>query len=189
MKELMTSLYEYGEWANARLLAKAALATPAQLAQRFSKGAEPILPTFGHLVGADMRWLARWTEETPPTVAVADFTSLDVVRRRWDDLYAARRAYLARLDEGALQATIRWVREDGAVDLPRCSSAPTTGPSTGPRSPPCSPTWATHPETSTTRSSAWAACAGSGETPPAASRCAAATKGRRAARPDGPRAP
>jgi len=119
MKELMTSLYEYGEWANARLLAKAALATPAQLAQRFSKGAEPILPTFGHLVGADMRWLARWTEETPPTVAVADFTSLDVVRRRWDDLYAARRAYLARLDEGALQATIRWVREDGAVDLPR----------------------------------------------------------------------
>jgi len=52
-------------------------------------------------------------------VAVADFTSLDVVRRRWDDLYAARRAYLARLDEGALQATIRWVREDGAVDLPR----------------------------------------------------------------------
>ena len=119
MKELMTDLYEYGEWANARLLAKAALATPAQLAQRFSKGAEPILPTFGHLVGADMRWLARWTEETPPTVAVADFTSLDVVRRRWDDLYAARRAYLARLDEGALQATIRWVREDGAVDLPR----------------------------------------------------------------------
>jgi len=119
MKELMTSLYEYGKWANARLLAKAALATPAQLAQRFSKGAEPILPTFGHLVGADMRWLARWTEETPPTVAVADFTSLDVVRRRWDDLYAARRAYLARLDEGALQATIRWVREDGAVDLPR----------------------------------------------------------------------
>jgi len=119
MKELMTSLYEYGEWANARLLAKAALATPVQLAQRFSKGAEPILPTFGHLVGADMRWLARWTEETPPTVAVADFTSLDVVRRRWDDLYAARRAYLARLDEGALQATIRWVREDGAVDLPR----------------------------------------------------------------------
>jgi len=119
MKELMTSLYEYGEWANARLLAKAALATPVQLAQRFSKGAEPILPTFGHLVGADMRWLARWTEEAPPTVAVADFTSLDVVRRRWDDLYAARRAYLARLDEGALQATIRWVREDGAVDLPR----------------------------------------------------------------------
>ena len=119
MKELMTSLYEYGEWANARLLAKAALATPAQLAQRFSKGAEPILPTFGHLVGADMRWLARWTEEAPPTVAVADFTSLDVVRRRWDDLYAARRAYLARLDEGALRATIRWVREDGAVDLPR----------------------------------------------------------------------
>src|SRR2546427_3593 len=60
MKELITTLYQYGEWANARLLAKAGALTPAELGQRFSKGAEPILPTFGHLVGADVRWLARW---------------------------------------------------------------------------------------------------------------------------------
>jgi len=119
MKELITALYHYGEWANARLLEKAGALTPAELAQRFSKGADPILPTFGHLVGADIRWLARWREETPPPVAVADFTSLDVVGRRWDEHYAARRAYLASLDEAALRATIRWVRPSGPVDFPR----------------------------------------------------------------------
>jgi uncharacterized damage-inducible protein DinB len=119
MKELITTLYQYGEWANARLLAKAGALTPAELGQRFSKGAEPILPTFGHLVGADIRWLARWREETPPPVAVADFTSLEVVGRRWDELYAARRGYLAALDEAALRAPIRWVRSDGTVDFPR----------------------------------------------------------------------
>ena len=119
MKELITTLYDYGVWANERLLAKAAVLSPAQLAQRFSKGAEPILPTFGHLVGADLRWLARWKEETPPPVKVEDFTTLDVVRRRWEEVYAARRAYLASLDEVALRATIRWVRDDGTVDFPR----------------------------------------------------------------------
>jgi uncharacterized damage-inducible protein DinB len=119
MKELIVTFYEYGEWANARLLAKAAALAPEQLGQRFSQGAEPILPTFGHLVGADIRWLARWHEETPPDVKVTDFTSLEVVRHRWDELYAARRAYLASLDETALRASIRWVRPDGVVSFPR----------------------------------------------------------------------
>ncbi len=119
MKELITTLYQYGEWANARLLALAAVLTPAQLTQRFSKGAEPILPTFGHLVGADLRWLARWKEEPPPSVNISDFPTLDVVRRREEEVSAARRAYLASLDEAALRATIRWVRPDGVVDFPR----------------------------------------------------------------------
>src|SRR2546422_408612 len=81
MKELITTLYQYGEWANARLLAKAGALTPAELGQRFSKGAEPILPTFGHLVGADIRWLARWREETPPPVAAGALTPLRGVAR------------------------------------------------------------------------------------------------------------
>src|SRR2546422_7713838 len=106
MKELITTLYQYGEWANARLLAKAGALTPAELGQRFSKGAEPILPTFGHLVGADIRWLARWREETPPPVAVAHFTSLRVVGRRWGEVFPPPRAYLPALDQTALRAPI-----------------------------------------------------------------------------------
>ena len=89
MKEPIVALYEYGEWANARLLDKAEALTPAQLAQPFSKGALAILPTFGHLIGADIRWLARFQNQTPPTLSAADFPSLDVVRRRFEEVRGA----------------------------------------------------------------------------------------------------
>jgi uncharacterized damage-inducible protein DinB len=119
MKELIASLYEYGIWANERLLAKAAKLDPAQLTQRMSKGADPILPTFGHLVGADLRWFARWRGETPPEVSPTDFGGLDVVRQRWEPLYRARRAYIESLDDAALRASMQWIRPTGTLTLPR----------------------------------------------------------------------
>lgn len=119
MKEAIVALYEYGEWANARLLDKAEALTAAQLAQSFSKGALAILPTFGHMIGADIRWLARFQNHVPPALSVADFPTLAVVRQRFEEVRAARRRYLASLDDAALPATIRWVRDDGAVEFPR----------------------------------------------------------------------
>src|SRR5262245_13849113 len=99
MKEMISTLYEYGIWVSHRLLARAANLSPAQLTERFTKGTEPILPTFGHLVSADIRWLARWQLQTPPAVSPADFPTLDVVRKRWDELWTARRAYIDGLDD------------------------------------------------------------------------------------------
>ncbi len=119
MKEMIAALYEYEGWANDRLLGKAANLSAAQLGQKLTKGADPILPTFGHLVGADVRWFARWRGETPPTLSPADFPTLDEVRRRWEELYPVRRAYLASLAEAALREPIRWVRERGTVMIPR----------------------------------------------------------------------
>jgi len=119
VREMIAALYDYAIWANERLLAQAARLEPAQLTQRLTKGAEPILPTFGHLVGADLRWFARWRGETPPPVTVAEFASLDVVRRRWTELYPTRRAYIGGLDDAALRAPIQWVRDAGTVSLPR----------------------------------------------------------------------
>src|SRR6266542_3684920 len=119
MKEVIATLYEYGRWANGRLLAKAATLDDTRLTEKLTKGAEPILPTFGHLVSADIRWLARWQEESPPEVSPADFPTLEIVRRQWDELHAKRRAYIAALDEGALREAILWPRAQGAVRIPR----------------------------------------------------------------------
>jgi uncharacterized damage-inducible protein DinB len=119
MKELIAALYEYGVWANARLLAKAGSLSESQLTQRLTTGAEPVLPTFGHLVGADLRWFARWKGEPPPDLSVADFPALAVVSRRWEALYPVRRAYIAGLDEPALREPIRWARPAGTVMIPR----------------------------------------------------------------------
>ena len=121
MKEMIGALYDYGMWANARLLAKAGALAPAQLQQKLTKGAEPILPTFGHLVGADLRWFARWRGEVPPPMPAspADLPTLEAVGTKWNELYPVRRAYIASLDDAALREPIRWVRDAGTVSLPR----------------------------------------------------------------------
>lgn len=119
LQETISTLYEYGAWANERLLSQAAKLSEAQLRQTLTRGADPILLTFGHLVGADVRWFARWRGEPPPTLTKTDFPTLESVRRRWEDLYPARRAYIESLDEAGLRETIRWTRERGPVDVPR----------------------------------------------------------------------
>ena len=119
MKEMITALYEYGRWANDRLLARAATLDDAQLGQKLTKGADPILPNFAHLVGADVRWFARWRGETPPTLSAADFPTLEAVRRRWEELYPVRRAYIASLNEAKLNEPVLFVREQGSAEIPR----------------------------------------------------------------------
>ena len=119
MKGMIATLYEYGGWANNRLLAKAASLSGAQLGQKLTKGADPILTTFGHLVGADLRWFARWRGQTPPPLSATDFPTLEVVRRQWDELGAVRRPYIASLDEAKLREPIVWVRGRGSVEIPR----------------------------------------------------------------------
>jgi len=119
MKELISTLYEYGIWANHRLLMQAANLSQVQLTDRLTKGAEPILPTFGHLVSADIRWLARWQQQAPPAVTPADFPTLEVVRQRWDDLAAGRRAYISGLDDRALREAIVWPSAQDGTRIPR----------------------------------------------------------------------
>ncbi|HEV8673722.1 MAG TPA: DinB family protein [Methylomirabilota bacterium] len=120
MKETIATLYEYGQWANGRLLAKAAALTDAQLQQPLTRGAQPILPTFAHLVGADLRWFARWRKETPPPMlSAADLPSVEAVRQKWEALYSVRRAYLGALDDAALREPIQWARDSRTFELPR----------------------------------------------------------------------
>jgi uncharacterized damage-inducible protein DinB len=117
MKTILTALYAYGEWANERLLTRAVRLSAVELGQKLTKGADAILPTFGHLVGADVRWLARWRGETPPALSPADFPTLDAVRDQWAELYRQRRSYLATLDESRLGEPIHWTRVEGPATI------------------------------------------------------------------------
>ena len=120
MQAVISAMYDYGQWANERLLAVAAKLDTTQVTQKLTKGANPILPTFGHLVGADIRWFARWRNQPPPSFSPADWPSLDVVRRHWNELYPARSAYIASLDEATLMQPIIWRRGNGREqEVPR----------------------------------------------------------------------
>jgi uncharacterized damage-inducible protein DinB len=112
-REIIADLYEYGVWANERLLARAALLTDAQLHHKLSKGAQPILEGFVHLLSADRRWLARWQEvPLPAGLTPIDLPTIAAVRRAGQDLALARQSYIAGLDDAALAAPIRW--QDGS---------------------------------------------------------------------------
>jgi uncharacterized damage-inducible protein DinB len=110
---IIAHLYEYGDWANDRLLARAALLSDAQLRQKLSEGAQPILESFVHLLSADRRWLARWQEvPLPAGLTPVDLPTIAAVRRAGQDLALARQRYIAGLDDAALAAPIRW--QDGS---------------------------------------------------------------------------
>ena len=109
----IADLYDYGNWANTRLLSLARDLPEARLRQRFTRGALPILESFAHLVSADRRWLARFQEApVPPGLTVAELPTVSALEDAYAQVAAARRAYLATLDDVAVGAMIRW--PDGA---------------------------------------------------------------------------
>ena len=109
VRGIIADLYEYGVWANERLLARAALLSEPQLRQKLSEGAQPILDSFVHLLSADRRWVARWQEAPVPAgLTPADLPSIAAVRQAAEDLTLTRQRYIAGLDDAALAAPIRW---------------------------------------------------------------------------------
>ena len=110
---IIADLYEYGAWANERLLTRAALLTDTQLREKLSEGALPVLESFTHMLSADRRWLARWQEAPMPArVTPVELPTIAAVRHAGDELALARRRYIAGLDDAALAAPIRW--QDGS---------------------------------------------------------------------------
>ena len=112
-RTILIELDEYAAWANTRLLELAERVPESDLRRRFSEGSQPVLENFVHLASADRRWLARWKQEPlPPGLTVADVPNVAAARRMFESSAAARRAYLAGLDDTALGAPISW--QDGA---------------------------------------------------------------------------
>ncbi len=94
---IIADLYEYGAWANERLLARAEMLSDAQLRQKLSEGAQPILESFVHLLSADRRWLARWQEvPLPAGLTPVDLPTIAAVRRAGEDLALARQQLYRR---------------------------------------------------------------------------------------------
>ena len=112
--EILGSMYEYGVWANERLIAQAAKLSDEQRRRRWSQGYQSIHDSFVHLLGADLRWFARWKEATPPPMATGEqFPTLDAIRAAWTPLIAERRAYIAGLTEDGLRHVIHGRTVDG----------------------------------------------------------------------------
>jgi uncharacterized damage-inducible protein DinB len=107
-REILT-LYDYNSWANQRLLAAAARATPEQLAaQRLSRGS--ILDILVHIMSGEGGWRVKCETRVQMVLLdderLADFPTLEAVLIRWVEVNQAMRAYLHRLNDDDLNQTV-----------------------------------------------------------------------------------
>jgi uncharacterized damage-inducible protein DinB len=121
MKELLSSLYEYGAWVNQRLLEAAAALTEEQFTRQVLPGFGSVHLTLVHLLGAEVLWFARWQGQSPKTMlSRQELPAAPAIRERWAELIDERRAYFAALDEAELAATLHWTNTRGqSYALPR----------------------------------------------------------------------
>lgn len=118
-KDLVAQSYEYGIWANRRLLKVASELSQEQLHRSFTQGAQPILHTFVHLVSAEWRWFQSW-QNLPmmDPITVDDLPTLDAAQERWEPLYSVRREFIAALTPARLAATIHRKIKGQDKDIP-----------------------------------------------------------------------
>jgi uncharacterized damage-inducible protein DinB len=97
MIELLRDLWAYHHWANRRLFdVTAALGDDVASRELGTQFSFPTLRgTFAHVYGADACWLSVWKCETLGARPGSDIATLGDLRRRWDDLEAEQRRFLA----------------------------------------------------------------------------------------------
>jgi uncharacterized damage-inducible protein DinB len=114
MKEQIASLFEYGAWANLRLLESMTTLSTEQFALKLLPGFGSLHLTLVHMLGTEILWLARWQELSPRTVlSPGDMPTVTAIRDRWVDLVDERRTNLTGLDEAGLAKMVRWTNMRG----------------------------------------------------------------------------
>jgi uncharacterized damage-inducible protein DinB len=108
-------IYDYNYWANKRILQTAEKLRPEELAQALPMSFESIQGTLGHILSAEWVWRMRCHERVSPAALLdADqFSTLEVLRRRWDEEEAAMRGYLAGLSDAELQERVDYKNTKG----------------------------------------------------------------------------
>lgn len=106
-KDLILSLFAYGQWANEKILAQVAHLGDEQFKKQWSTGYRSIHENLIHLISADHNWLRGWQGlERAPRLTAEDLPDLASIRTLWSALWEERRAYLESLSEAELEASI-----------------------------------------------------------------------------------
>jgi uncharacterized damage-inducible protein DinB len=108
--DLIRTFYEYNTWANERILTTAARLTNEQFVAPGSASFSSVRDTLVHTMWAQWNWLLRWRgEPNPPHFEPADYADVAAVRARWSAIDGETRAFVARVDDTALESVCRYV--------------------------------------------------------------------------------
>jgi uncharacterized damage-inducible protein DinB len=101
---------DYHTWANERILAACDGLSDAQFVAAGSASFSSIRDTLVHTMWAQWNWLLRWRgEPNPPRFDPAAYPDVGAVRRHWAAIDGETHAFVAGLDEAALETTCRYV--------------------------------------------------------------------------------
>jgi len=103
--------FEYGYWANAKLLAVVSQLTPEQFTQQVAGSYGSIRNTLVHTLSAEWGWLDRCGGPPPARGAALkadDFPTLDSIVTRWTAVESNARAFLATLTEPDLHRVVEF---------------------------------------------------------------------------------
>ncbi len=102
-------LFDYNEWANARLLRVVAGLTIEQFTKDLRSSFASIRDTFAHIVAAEWIWLQRWEGVSPRSAPEWSVSPTpQVLHDRLSELEAERRPFLASLRDEDLQRHISY---------------------------------------------------------------------------------
>ena len=115
MRELLSTMYAYNDWANARILDTAARLDPDQYRADHGASFGSVHDTLVHIMGAQWLWLSRWQGTSPRALPSPDaFADLPAVRRRWAEIDADTRAFVAGLTRPEqLDRVVEYVNTEG----------------------------------------------------------------------------
>lgn len=108
--DLIRTFYGYNTWANARILAAAAGLTDEQFTAPGSASFSSVRDTLVHTMWAQWIWLSRWHgKPSPSPFDPAEYPDLAAVRVRWAEIDRDTDAFVAGVDDAALEGICRYV--------------------------------------------------------------------------------
>jgi uncharacterized damage-inducible protein DinB len=109
-------MYEYNDWANHRLLEKAANVTPEQFVAPSSHSFGSLQATLVHTLDTEIGWRGLLKGEGfSPDLNPADFPTVAAIQQRWAQEEQARWDYLNSLSDDDLAGTIRYHTHTGVL--------------------------------------------------------------------------
>jgi uncharacterized damage-inducible protein DinB len=110
----MLTLYEYNYWANERILAAAARVSQQQFSAPGTQSYASLRSTLLHTLDTEFGWRMRCQyNQVTPDMSEAEFSTLDLMQRRWVEDEMAMRAYLAGLQDDDLAGLLHYTTDQG----------------------------------------------------------------------------
>lgn len=107
-------IYDYNDWANKRILHAAEKLRQEELTQELPMSWHSILETLSHILSAEWVWRMRCQGSSPAALLDPDqFSTLEVLRKRWDEEEAAMRGFLESLSDADLDRIVDYKNTQG----------------------------------------------------------------------------